>query len=83
MVLKVFSVRDQKAEAFMSPFCTTTAGVAVRHFTSMCQDKGSQIGQFPEDFALFMLGEYDDSKGSFINGTPAMLATGKEVLNHG
>lgn len=63
MVQKVFAIRDAKAENYFNPFYAPTAGEAERNFTAVAMDPKSTICQFPEDFDLFYLGEYDTNSG--------------------
>jgi hypothetical protein len=77
MKLKVYSVYDSKAEVFMQPHFLKTKGEAVRAFAEVANDSSTQIGKYPEDFALFEIGDYDDSKGELIplkSPTPIGLA---------
>lgn len=63
MLLKVFAVRDGKAEFYMSPFFQKTMGEAERSFRSLVNDEKSIVHQYPEDYDLYYLGEYDDQSG--------------------
>lgn len=65
MVLKVFSIRDQKAEVFNTPFYKKTHGEAERDFRSVVNDEKSSLNKYPEDFDLYYLGEYCDNSGTF------------------
>lgn len=65
MQLKVFSIRDAKSEVFHTPFYKTTHGEAERDFRTAVNDKKTQLHQYPEDFDLWYLGEYDDNTGKF------------------
>lgn len=65
MQLKVFTIRDSKAETFGQPFFQKTHGEAERNFTQLAKDPKSTINTFPEDFDLYYLGIYDDQKGTF------------------
>lgn len=65
MILKIFSLYDSKAEAYMQPFFMQTKGQAIRAITDTATNKESQIGRHPADFTLFELGEYNDSNGTF------------------
>lgn len=67
MKLKVFSIYDSKAEAFMRPFFMRNAGEAVRAFETTVRDENTQFFQFPGDFTLFEVGEWDEDKGVFKN----------------
>lgn len=65
MQLKMFSIRDSKAEIYNRPFFTHTLGEAEREFTRISNDPQSQISQFPEDYDLYYVGTYDDNSGKF------------------
>lgn len=65
MIIKMFSVYDLKANAFMQPFFFFTAGTAERAIVDQLRDENSSIGRHPEDFSLYELGEFDDTTGKF------------------
>jgi hypothetical protein len=65
VILKMFTIRDAKAEVFNTPFFQKTHGEAERSFRSACQDEKTNIFKYPEDFDLYYLGEYDDQTGKF------------------
>ena len=65
MLLKAFSIRDQKAEIFHPPFYKQHHGEAERDFQTACRDSKSNLSQYPEDFDLYYLGDYDDHTGIF------------------
>lgn len=65
MLQKVFAIRDAKTEAFMRPFFVPTNGVAIRSFSDEVNNRESELAKHPEDYALFELGVFDDSNGSF------------------
>jgi len=66
MLLKAFSIRDQKAEIYNTPFFQKTHGEAERNFRTLVNDQKSTVSQFPEDFDLYYVGEYDDNLGLFL-----------------
>ncbi|MGE0175404.1 MAG: phage ORF5 protein [Oligoflexales bacterium] len=63
MVLKVYSIRDSKAQVFHPPFFQKTHGEAERSFKELANDNKNFIGKYPEDYDLYYLGEYDDNGG--------------------
>lgn len=65
MRLKAYSVRDSKGEVYHTPFFQKTHGEAERNFTALARDPKSQVSQFPEDYDLYYIGEYDDNTGKF------------------
>ncbi len=65
MKLKVFSVFDSKAEAFIQPFYSQTTGTAVRSFEQALQDPAHEFRKFAGDYTLFELGQFDQSTGHY------------------
>jgi len=63
MKLNVYSIRDTKSETFAPPFLQKTNGEAERSFRQLANDEKSQICRYPEDYDLYLLGEYDDNTG--------------------
>lgn len=77
MKLKMFSVFDQAANAYLPPFFLPTADMAVRTFRDCAQDDKHAFGAHPADYHLFELGEFDDNSGNFEQtDTPVRLASG-------
>lgn len=64
MTLKIFSIRDQKGDVFNTPFFKKTIGEAERDFRTLVNDGKSMVNQYPDDFDLYWVGEYDDSTGT-------------------
>lgn len=63
MELKMYSIRDSKAEIFNAPFYKKTHGEAERDFTTLVNDEKSTVAQYPDDFDLYYVGTYDDGNG--------------------
>lgn len=61
----MYSIRDQKSEVFNTPFFNKSHGEAERNFKTLVNDPKSMPGQYPADFDLYYLGEYDDNEGKF------------------
>lgn len=59
----MFSIRDTKGEIFNPPYFAKTHGEAERQFKTLTNDSKSTINQYPEDFDLYYLGDYDDQTG--------------------
>lgn len=65
MELKIYSIRDLKAETYNAPFYQPTHGLAERYFQNLVKDDKSQLHQYPDDFDLFHLGTYNTDTGRF------------------
>lgn len=61
MILQMFSVFDDKGEAYLTPFFMKAKGEAVRAFIELAKDGTSQFAKHPADFTLFHIGTFDDS----------------------
>ena len=59
----LFAVRDGKGETYGTPFVKASRGEAERTFTQLRRDKSTVVAQFPEDFDLFEIGEYEADTG--------------------
>lgn len=82
MMLKMFSIYDQKAKAYITPFFLPTAGMAVRTFTDMVNDPACQFSKHPEDYTLFLLGSLNDTTAEFqLEQTPATMHNGVTLIN--
>lgn len=81
-MLRVYSVFDDKAELFRTPFFEVNDGVAMRDFGSLCNDSRSVVGMHPEDFHLYCLGTFDDDKGLFeLEPQPRFVTHAVNMLN--
>lgn len=81
MVSGVYSIFDDKAQAFIGPMVFNSPGLALRAFTDICNDKNHPIGKHPTDYSLFRIGEFDDSKGSIeCPLAPIIVCVGREVI---
>lgn len=61
--MKVFSIRDVKAEGFNTPFFQQTFGLAERAFKEAANDTNSQIHKNKQDFSLYCVGEFEHTTG--------------------
>lgn len=77
MQFKMFSVCDTKAQIFHVPFYKQTTTEAERDFSNLVNDERTTISKNPEDFDLFIVGEYDDQTGKVTcPQTPTHLVKG-------
>lgn len=76
MLLKIFSVHDSKAAAFLPPFFMTTEGQATRAFANALMDSTHQFGMNPADYTLYSVGVWDDETGKFEPEAPTSITNG-------
>ena len=84
MILFIVSVKDRAADVFNRPFFVPHRNVAVRDFTDEVNRSAADnaLNKHPDDFDLYLLGQFDDSDGSFASaGTPVVLVRGKDVVS--
>lgn len=70
MTMKLFAVRDVKADAFGAPMSIATEGLARRSFLEACHNPQSELAKYPTDYQLYQLGEYDPNSGLLSACTP-------------
>lgn len=81
MILKVFAVRDLKAEAFLQPFFSNSVGNALRAFDDAVNDKNCPFNKHPGDYSLFEIGTYDDSSALLDSVVPVkMMAFASDLI---
>jgi len=77
MLKKIFSVRDIKVSVYNIPFHSDSEIQAVRTIhAAMAQQPDMLISQFPQDYELFQLGEFED-----VTGKITSLDTPKFIIN--
>nr|UXQ87985.1 MAG: nonstructural protein [Microvirus sp.] len=63
MIKSIYSVYDEKTLAWLNPFNLVNDGEAIRGFSDAVNDPSSMFNKHPNDFHLYKLGTFDDSKG--------------------
>lgn len=63
MINQVFSIRDTKANAYLTPFFMVNEAMAIRAITDLVNDPDHSFCKHSEDYALYSLGVYDDATG--------------------
>jgi len=59
----MFCIHDVKAGAYMQPWFLPTEGMAIRGFADCVNKVDHNFFNHPEDYTLFLIGEFDDSDG--------------------
>jgi len=84
MILGVFCVFDSKALTYGMPFFTQNRGAAQRGISlQLRSDSKSMLAQYPEDFALYDMGTYDDDTGVFNTHAPVFVVGVSELIEGG
>lgn len=70
------SVKDKKVGFFHPPYCVHSKAVAIRGFGDAVMKPGSDLNSHPEDFTLFMVGEFNTDKGVVTPVDPVSICCG-------
>jgi len=62
-MLKVFSVYDSKAEAYLQPFFCVNRAVGIRNFSAAAGDPSSGFCRHAADYTLFEIGDFNPVSG--------------------
>lgn len=76
----LYSVRDQKAEAYLPVFQCGTDGIAQRTFSDAVNQKGHTFNLHPEDYTLVLVGSVDDNTGQVTPVDAKTLGIGIHFL---
>lgn len=72
MIKLIVAIRDLKAKSFTNPVATENINTALRDFSTIVKDGRTLIGQHPEDFELYQLGEFDVLTGEIFPTSPLL-----------
>lgn len=61
--MQLYSVYDKKGDEYSSPFKAHTHGDASRSITSTLMKGGTMLNQFPEDYVLYYVGDFNVTTG--------------------
>lgn len=64
---KVYTVYDQKAQVYMQPIFFRADGEAIRAFRASISKPGHPFADYPADYTLFAIGEFDDDNAKFAS----------------
>ena len=82
MNLFAVSVKDRASNVFNRPFFVPHRNVAIRDFTDEVNRSAvdNQLNKHPDDFDLYLLGEFNDNTGEFVMESPQVLVRAKDVI---
>lgn len=77
----IMSIYDAKAEVYSTPMFLRSKGEGIRAFQSEVNsgDEKSSLCKYPEDFTLFMLGEFWPETGQIEAQPPVSVVSGVAV----
>lgn len=76
MRLEVFSIRDDKAAAFLPPFFDHNEATAGRAIQEAVNDIRHPFGKHPKDYHMYSLGHFDTTTGLFdLRPNPVLVVS--------
>ena len=81
MKLNAYTIYDVASGVYMRPFFSQADGQAVRGFKDIATDAEHEVGKHPEDYTLYRIGTYNDTKGELKGEELEKLATGLEMVS--
>ncbi|WNK14607.1 MAG: nonstructural protein [Microvirus sp.] len=81
MQLRMFCVRDRATEVYGTPMFLVTTGQAVRSFSDEVNREAAdnQLYTHPDDFDLFLMGDWNNDSGEFVLCAPECVCRAKDV----
>lgn len=70
MITNLYTVYDQKAEYYTTPFVSQNDKTLTRTMTQLRNDPDSKLGQNPADFTVFHFGTFDDETADLTLSLP-------------
>jgi hypothetical protein len=77
MKQNVYTIKDAKSGTFATPFFSINDATATRSFQQAANDPNTTINQFPEDYALYKLGTFDDASAEIVSNLPEFVSNPK------
>lgn len=81
MEKQVFSLHDEKANAYTQPFFMDQKGQALRALDGIVNSPDSNVNKYPQDFKLYKLGTFNDWDGVLTSlATPELIANATDFV---
>ena len=81
MKIQYYCIRDIKSNTFNRPFGGLTVEQVKRSIYASIAQGNSEIAQFPEDFELYLIADFDDQTGIVTGQNPAMVCNCREIVS--
>lgn len=80
-MMKLFAVRDVKADSFGAPMSVASSGIAMRGFAEAVMDPKSELNKYPDDFSLYEIAEYEPNSANIKpHPLPVLIGTASSVV---
>lgn len=74
-------IKDRAIDAYMQPFFVQHRNQAIRGLQDEVNREGSELGKHPEDYDLYLLGEWDEQTGKTIPCDPLLISRAQDLVN--
>lgn len=78
--MRLFAIRDLKAQVFTHVITDRNSAQAERNFKTAVSNPESDYARYPQDFQLFELGSYDPDQGVIKPHSQPILICSAESL---
>lgn len=82
MKYNLYAIKDSKAGYFADIFQLPNNAIALRKFSEVCTEEKSDLHKYPEDFALYIVGNYDSETGKVTGCEPIMIDQATNYANN-
>lgn len=81
MIYKIVAIRDRAADTFSTPMFVPSVGIGIRSFSDEVNRAAdnNMLYKHPDDYDLYLLGEYNDDQATFDATRPEQIAIGRDV----
>lgn len=77
--MRLFTIRDSKAESYMTPFFSRNAETALRSVTEAVSAPEHEFNRHSEDYSLWEIGGWSDVTGELDPQLPYLLINLKDL----
>lgn len=82
--IQMYAVKDTKSQLFTMPHFQQSDGVAIRSFSTACEDPKTDLNKYPSDFSLYHVGSFHVETGELTPVSPRQICNAAEFVesNH-
>lgn len=77
--MKIVAVHDAALACFLNPFVVPHIGGAIRSFMDEAKNPESPVHKHPEDYDLYLIGDYDTDTGMITPQVPMQIASATDA----
>ncbi len=78
---QIFTIFDNKAQAYLTPFFLPETAMAIRTFSDCCNDPKHAFYAHPDDYTLFHIGQFSNTTSNIDPQNAKSLGNGIEFKN--